>query len=86
MVTNCGFKEDFKNNFKITILTIEYCNGVRFKDIFETTVSNRGSKENYKTIVMDCGFKDISETTVTNYSFRIIMIKKILKNILKSQY
>ena len=26
IVTNCGSKEDFKNNFKITIPTVENCN------------------------------------------------------------
>ena len=57
-------KEDFKNNFKITILTIENYNGVWFKDICETIVSNCGSKENCKTIVCDYDFQDIFETIV----------------------
>ena len=56
IVTKFGSKKKFKNNLKITILTIENCNGVWFKDICETTVSNYSSNENCKARVCDCGF------------------------------
>ena len=37
-------------------------------------------------MVRDYGFQDIFETTVPNCGFMVIIIKKILKIILKSQY
>ena len=67
-------------------LIIENCNEVWFKDICETIVSKCGSKKNCKIMVRDYGFQDIFETTVPNCGFMVIIIKKILKIILKSQY
>ena len=67
------FKDISETTVKITILTTENWNETWFKNIFETTISNCGSKENCKNTVCDCGFM-------------VIMINKILKIILKSQY
>ena len=61
-----------KNIFKIILKLQYHWNGGWFKNIFETTVANCGSKENYKTIVTECSFKDIYEnfeTTVINDGF-----------------
>ena len=61
-----------KKYFKNNIKIIILLKRTWIKNNFETIVINCGFKENYKTTVCDCSSKDISETfkiTVINSGF-----------------